>query len=88
MWDALSDEITCVSFTIVAGPRQRSHSRVRVPRNSCSYFSVSDSRLLQPGGPGPQAASYDPKGYGGGIRARLHAGNILVLPSFLLRKGY
>jgi hypothetical protein len=31
MWGALSDERTSLSFTIAAGPRQRSHSRVRVP---------------------------------------------------------
>jgi hypothetical protein len=37
------------------GPRQRSHSRVRVPRvNLLPYFTVSDSRLPQPGGPGPR----------------------------------
>jgi hypothetical protein len=41
-----------LSFAIAAGPRQRSHSRVRVPRDSCPYFTVSDSRLPQPGGPG------------------------------------
>jgi hypothetical protein len=40
VWGALSDERTGLSFTIAAGPRQRSHSRVRVP-----YFIVSDSRL-------------------------------------------
>jgi hypothetical protein len=28
---ALSDERTGLSFTIVADPRQRSHSRVRIP---------------------------------------------------------
>jgi hypothetical protein len=31
MWDALSDERTGLSFTIAAGPCQRSHFRVRVP---------------------------------------------------------
>jgi hypothetical protein len=31
MWGALSDERTGLSFTIAAGPRQRSHLRVRVP---------------------------------------------------------
>jgi hypothetical protein len=31
MWCALSDERTGLSFTTAAGPRQRSHSRVRVP---------------------------------------------------------
>jgi hypothetical protein len=45
MWGALSDERTGLSFIIAAGPRQRSHSRVRVPWNSLPYFTVSDSRL-------------------------------------------
>jgi hypothetical protein len=30
MWDALSDRRTDMSFTIAAGTRQRSHSRVQV----------------------------------------------------------
>jgi hypothetical protein len=34
-----------MSFTIVADPRQRSHSRVRVPWDSRPYFTVSDSKL-------------------------------------------
>jgi hypothetical protein len=34
MWGALSDERTGLSFTIAAGHRQRSHSRVRVPWDS------------------------------------------------------
>jgi hypothetical protein len=41
-----------LSFTIAAGPHQHSHSRVRVPRDSWSNFTVSASILLQPGGPG------------------------------------
>jgi hypothetical protein len=41
-----------LSFTIAAGPHQRSHSQVRVPRDSWPHFTVSDSRLLQPGAPG------------------------------------
>jgi hypothetical protein len=45
MWGALSDERTGLSFTLAAGPRQRSHSRVRVPWDSRPYFTVSDSRL-------------------------------------------
>jgi hypothetical protein len=45
MWGALSDEMTGMSFTIAAGPRQRSHSQVRVPWDSRPYFTVSDSRL-------------------------------------------
>jgi hypothetical protein len=44
MWGALSDERTCLQFTIAAGPRQCSHSWVRVPRDSWPYFTVSDSR--------------------------------------------
>jgi hypothetical protein len=45
MWGALSDERTGLSFTIAAGARQSSHSRVRVPWDSRPYFTVSDSRL-------------------------------------------
>jgi hypothetical protein len=45
MWGALSDEKTGLSFTIAAGPSQRSHTKVRVPWNSWPYFAVSDSRL-------------------------------------------
>jgi hypothetical protein len=40
-----SDERTGLSFKISASPRQRSHSRVRVPWNSRPYFTASDSRL-------------------------------------------
>jgi hypothetical protein len=58
MWGALSDERTGLSFTIVAGPRQRSHSRLR-------YFAVSGSRLLQSGGPGPRI--YIPQVQGGPV---------------------
>jgi hypothetical protein len=66
-------------------PLQRSHSRVRVPRDSWPYFTVSDSRLPQTRGPGPRiyipqaldslfVTSYDSQGYGGGIATHLHAG--------------
>jgi hypothetical protein len=41
-------------FTIAAGPRQLIHYRVRVLRDSLPYFTVSDSRLPQPGGPVPR----------------------------------
>jgi hypothetical protein len=34
MWAALSNDRTCLSFTIAAGPRQRSYSLVRVPWDS------------------------------------------------------
>jgi hypothetical protein len=42
---ALSVERMGLSFTIPAGPRQRSHFRVRVPYDSWPYLTVSDSRL-------------------------------------------
>jgi hypothetical protein len=54
MWGDLSDERTDLSFTIVAGPRQGSHSRVLGPRNSLSQFIVPHSRLPKPGGPIPR----------------------------------
>jgi hypothetical protein len=54
-----------LSFTIAAGPRKRSHSHVRVPRDSLVHFTVSDSRLPQPGGPGPRI--YIPQEQGGPV---------------------
>jgi hypothetical protein len=45
MWVAFSDERTGLSFTIAAGPRQFSHSRVRVPWYLRTYFTISDMRL-------------------------------------------
>jgi hypothetical protein len=45
IWGALSDERTGLSFTIAAGPHQRSHFRVRVPQDSWPYFTVSCLRL-------------------------------------------
>jgi hypothetical protein len=39
------DERTGLVFTVAAGPCQRSHSWVRVPRDLRPYFTVSDSRL-------------------------------------------
>jgi hypothetical protein len=45
--------------------RERSHSWVRVPRDSRPYFTVSDSRLPQPGGPGPRI--YIPQEQGGPV---------------------
>jgi hypothetical protein len=48
----LSNERVCLSFTTAAGPRQRSHSQVRVPRKSWLYFTVWDPRLPEPVGPG------------------------------------
>jgi hypothetical protein len=54
MWGAVSDERTGLPFTSVSGPRQRSRSWVRLSQDSWPYFTVSDSRLPQPGGPGPR----------------------------------
>jgi hypothetical protein len=54
-----------LSFTIAAGPRQCVQSRVQVPRDSWLYFTVSHSRLPQPGGPGPRI--YIPKEQGGPV---------------------
>jgi hypothetical protein len=65
MWGALSGEGTALPFTIAAGPRQHSHSRVRVPRDCWPYFTVSDSGLPQPGGPGPRI--YIPQEQGGPV---------------------
>jgi hypothetical protein len=50
----LSNERMGRSFTIAAGPRQRIHCSFRVQRHSWPYYTVSDSRLHQPGGPGPR----------------------------------
>jgi hypothetical protein len=67
LWCALSDERTGLPFTIAAGPRQRSHSWIRVPRHSWPYFTVSDSRLPQPGRTGPRI--YIPQEQGGPVIA-------------------
>jgi hypothetical protein len=63
MWGALSDVRMGLLFTSAAGHRQRSHSQVRVLRNLWPYFTVSNSRLPQPGGPGP--CIYIPQEQGG-----------------------
>jgi hypothetical protein len=52
MWGTLSDKRMGLSFTTAADPHQSSHSQVRVPWDSWPYFTVSDSRLPQPGGLG------------------------------------
>jgi hypothetical protein len=77
-----------LSFTLAADPRHRSHSWVRVLRNS--YFTVSVNLLgqvpvfisprdrvdhLYPQALGSVfVASYDSQGYGAGIRTFLHKG--------------
>jgi hypothetical protein len=54
IWGAFSETRLGLLFTITAGPRQRSYSRVRVPRGSWPYFTLSDLRFPQPGGQGPR----------------------------------
>jgi hypothetical protein len=88
MWGALSDERTGLPFTIVDGPRQRSHSWIRVilvPQirdspnleGQVPVFISTRKRVAQLY---PQAlaslfvASCDSQGYGRGIRTRLHVG--------------
>jgi hypothetical protein len=68
MLGALSDERSGLSFTIATNPRQRSHSRVQVPRDSLPYFTDPDSRLPQPGEPGPRL--YIPQEQGGPVITR------------------
>jgi hypothetical protein len=49
MWGTLSDERRGLPFTIAAGSHQRSHSWVRVPWDSWSYFlsQIQDSHNLE-----------------------------------------
>jgi hypothetical protein len=54
-----------LSFTVAAGPRHRNHSQVRVPRDTLPHFTVTDSRIPQPGGPGHRI--YIPQEQGGAV---------------------
>jgi hypothetical protein len=72
-----------LSFTIAAGPRERNHSQVRVPWDSWTYFSVSDSRLPQPGGPGPRI--YIPQEQGGPVRLYPQALGPIFVASYNLQ---
>jgi hypothetical protein len=65
MWGVVSDKRTGLTFIIAAGPRQRSHSRVRVQRDSWTYFTLWDSRFPEPGGPPPRI--YIPQEQGGPV---------------------
>jgi hypothetical protein len=47
MWGALFNERTDLSFTISIDPRQRSHSRVRVPHILLSQIRDSRNRLAK-----------------------------------------
>jgi hypothetical protein len=40
MWGELSDGRTDLQFPVAAGSRQRSHSRVRIPRDSRPYIHI------------------------------------------------
>jgi hypothetical protein len=51
-----------LSFTIAAGPRQRSHPQIRVPRDLWPCSAVSDSRFLQPGGLSPRICMHQEQG--------------------------
>jgi hypothetical protein len=59
MWGALSEGSVVYSC---CRPRQRSHSRVRVARDSWPYFTVSHSRLSESGGPGPRICDLQVQG--------------------------
>jgi hypothetical protein len=41
-WGVLTDETTVCSFTTAAVPRQRSDSRIRVPRDLWPYLTARD----------------------------------------------
>jgi hypothetical protein len=66
LYNILPDERMDLSFTISTGPRQRIHSRVRVPWDSQPYFYCLrfETSLF--------VASYDWQDYGGAIRPHLH----------------
>jgi hypothetical protein len=62
----VADERTGLSFTVAAGPRQRSHSRDPSPVGLANIFYCLrlETSLF--------VASYDSQSYGSGIRRRLH----------------
>jgi hypothetical protein len=68
LWGALSDERTGLSFVYVAGPCQRSLSRVRVPLGLTTIFYCLRFETFL------FVASYVSQGHGGGIRPHLHVG--------------
>jgi hypothetical protein len=75
-WGAPSYERTGLSFTIAAGPRQRSHSRARVPWDSRPFYCLRFETSLF-------VTSYDSQGYGGAIRPRLHTLESIACPPFI-----
>jgi hypothetical protein len=70
MWVALSDERMGLSFTIAAGPRQRSFSGPSPVELVTIFYCLRFETSLF-------FAFYDSQGYGGGIRPRLHSGLFL-----------
>jgi hypothetical protein len=80
MWGDFADEKIDLPFTMAACPPQCSHSQVWVPRDSWPYFTVSDSRLPQPGGPGPRI--YIPQEQGGPVIPQA-LGYLLYCQTFL-----
>jgi hypothetical protein len=56
---------TYVTSSLTRVSRQRSHSQVRIPRDSRPHFTLSDTRLPQPGRPDPRI--YIPQEQGGPV---------------------
>jgi hypothetical protein len=71
-----------LSLTSAAGPRQRSNFQVRFPWNSWPHFTHSDSRLPQPGEPGPRINI--PQEHGGPV---IHPGTGFLFRRLLRTKG-
>jgi hypothetical protein len=78
MWDALSDKMTGLSFTIAAGPRQHSQSRFRDLEGQVLVVISLRNRVAQLylKALGSFFVSHDLRGYEG-VRTRLHAVNII-----------
>jgi hypothetical protein len=74
MWSALSDERTGLSFRFTGRPRQRNDfgSESLGTRDHILLSQIRDFLFV---------VSYDSRGYGGGIRRRLHPGLILLSQS-------
>jgi hypothetical protein len=70
LWGALSNERAGLSFVYAPGPRQRSVFSGPSPLGLVTIFYclTFETSLF--------VASYDSQGHGGGIRPRLHTGNL------------
>jgi hypothetical protein len=71
LWGTLSDERSGLSFVCAAGPCQRSLSRFRDPWDLRPYYCLRFETSLS-------VAAYDSQGHGGGIRPRLHTGEVYI----------